>query len=746
MEARMERNASFTAAPSFQPPPPSLQETRRCLSESVRLHMQCESVRSQRHRKQQLQALYHRKQQLQALYHRKLQLRALYHRKQQLRALHHRKQQLQALHHRKQQLRALYHRKQQLRALYHRKQQLRVLYHRKQQLRSLYHRKQQLRALYHRRPLLAGTSLKSLGSAAVYTALSTFCCHRARMVGVQCDVDVDSGLKDNDSGSSSNSSLSLSLDSPSLEQVSGRDSSQLLCPQLNNDSDVEAEADLPDWSSNVPADQLAGLPSRERKRQDTINELFHTEQTHVRMLKVMYSLFYNPLMSSGLLTDEQLTLLFPNLNTMLEIHSSFNKAMKKRRREQPLVQTIGDILTGMFEGPQGETFGHEAAVFVRSQSIGLEGLKLSKKRDQKLASFLQERENHPYCRRLQLKDMLPAGFQRLSKYPLLLESLLGYTDLDKYPEEYEQINRCLIRAKEILASVNAAVREEENHQRLIEIQRRLDQSSMVKNKHGHVSGVKGNLDLTKHRLIYEGPLTWRLSKSQKNVDLHVLVLEKFIVLLQKDSDKYVLKNYSLNKASIKEDSSHSPIIKFGAQFLYRAVATDNCAFFIVTTQCGPAQIYELVTSSPNDRKVIGHVGLASFAGLSCGRASNSTSARYAACTVLAALYSSVFLTSEVVASRKLLPRSIPARDSQKQAALLRACKRNVQFFAKACVQATNNLHVSAKSWYLLQPKTVHDLTDTSLAVCVIANSSRSAAHAVCPSGALEKAAFSTRIL
>ncbi|XP_018027834.1 pleckstrin homology domain-containing family G member 5 [Hyalella azteca] len=256
----------------------------------------------------------------------------------------------------------------------------------------------------------------------------------------------------------------------------------------------------------------------------------------------------------------------------------------------------------MFEGPQGETFEHEAAMFVRSQSIGLEGLKLSKKRDQKLASFLQERENHPYCRRLQLKDMLPAGFQRLSKYPLLLESLLGYTDLDKYPEEYEQISRSLDRAKEILASVNAAVREEENHQRLVEIQKRLDQSSMTKNKHLHVPWAKGNLDLTKHRLIYEGPLTWRLSKGQKNLELLVLVLEQFIVLLQKDSDKYILKNYSSNKNCPKEEASHSPIIAFGQQFLYRAVATDNCAFFIVTTQCGPAQIYELVTSSPNDRK------------------------------------------------------------------------------------------------------------------------------------------------
>lgn len=68
-----------------------------------------------------------------------------------------------------------------------------------------------------------------------------------------------------------------------------------------------------------------------------------------------------------------------------------------------------------FDGEKGDNFQQQAAEFVRSQFTALENLKQQQKRDQRLANFLQEQENNPACRRLQLKDMLPAGFQRLSK-------------------------------------------------------------------------------------------------------------------------------------------------------------------------------------------------------------------------------------------------------------------------------------------------------------------------------------------
>jgi len=76
----------------------------------------------------------------------------------------------------------------------------------------------------------------------------------------------------NSAGSSSNSSLSTrSLDSPStsLEQVDP--TSSATNASTSWDSDVDVEADPPDWSQAVTEDILAQLSNSEKKRQDVIN-------------------------------------------------------------------------------------------------------------------------------------------------------------------------------------------------------------------------------------------------------------------------------------------------------------------------------------------------------------------------------------------------------------------------------------------------------------------------------------------
>jgi len=55
--------------------------------------------------------------------------------------------------------------------------------------------------------------------------------------------------------------------------------------------------------------------------------------------------FYRPLLDNGF--SDLVNLLFPNLPDMLEIHGRFNTLMKARKRDQPAVETVGDILVAM---------------------------------------------------------------------------------------------------------------------------------------------------------------------------------------------------------------------------------------------------------------------------------------------------------------------------------------------------------------------------------------------------------------
>ena len=78
--------------------------------------------------------------------------------------------------------------------------------------------------------------------------------------------------------------------------------------------------------------------------------------------------------------------------------------------------------------------------------------------------------------------------QRLTKYPLLLESLTKCTQ--PRSEEMAQVRRCLDRSREILNKVNQAIREADNYNRLMDIQRRLDKSAFDKSDHPIANELK----------------------------------------------------------------------------------------------------------------------------------------------------------------------------------------------------------------------------------------------------------------
>ncbi|CAK9805241.1 Rho guanine nucleotide exchange factor 12 [Anthophora quadrimaculata] len=403
----------------------------------------------------------------------------------------------------------------------------------------------------------------------------------------------------NSAGSSSNSSLSTrSLDSPStsLEQV--HPATSATNTSTSWDSDVDVEPDPPDWSQGVAEDVLSRLSNAEKKRQEVINELFHTERSHVRALRVLSHVFHKPLLESQVLPSDQIQLLFSNLDEMVTIHSRFNQTMKRKKKENPCVGDVGDLLLEMFDGENGETFERAASTYCAKQQVALDALRDRRRKDPKLNTFLNEIEANPLCRRLQLKDHILTGMLRLTKYPLLFENLAKYTP-ESNEKERTAVLRSLDRSKEILSCVNQAVREAEDYQRLAEIQRTIDRSAFEKFDHPTVQEFK-NLDITKRKLIYEGPLQWRRTEQNraKPVDLHVVLLDDTILLLHRQDEKYLLKFINMNQAN----SVLSPIVKVST-VLVRHNAVDKNSLYLVNTSQNGAQIYDLVAASPAERKL-----------------------------------------------------------------------------------------------------------------------------------------------
>ncbi|KAM3923375.1 rho guanine nucleotide exchange factor 12 isoform 2-T2 [Leptodactylus fuscus] len=370
--------------------------------------------------------------------------------------------------------------------------------------------------------------------------------------------------------------------------------------QSEDEPDLDLEMDPPNWQQLVSRDVLQGLKPHEIKQQEVIHELFYTERAHVRTLNVLNQVFHQRVIRESLLTPAETRSVFSNLEEILELHVGLKEQMKavKKRYENSVIKQIGDDVLSWFCGPEEEKLKQAVATFCSNQPFALEMIKSRQKKDIKFLTFVQDAESNPLCRRLQLKDIIPTEMQRLTKYPLLLDNIAKYSD---QPEEKLKVKNAADHCRRILNHVNQAVREAENKQRLEDYQRRLDLSYLKPGEYPMIDELR-NLDLTKRKMVHEGPLAWKVNRD-KIIDLYTLLLEDILVLLQRQDDKLILRCHSKILATTA-DSKHifSPVIKLNT-VLVRQVATDNKALFVISMSDNGAQIYELIANTVSEKNV-----------------------------------------------------------------------------------------------------------------------------------------------
>ncbi|XP_071372045.1 rho guanine nucleotide exchange factor 11 [Centroberyx affinis] len=390
------------------------------------------------------------------------------------------------------------------------------------------------------------------------------------------------------SSASSSSARSLENPTPPYTPRSRRRSVESPLALLPDAAALEEEVcDGQNWQETVPPQLLATLSPREVDRQAVIYELFTTEASHLRTLRVLDQVFFQKMRS--VLSSDELACIFPNLPQVYEFHASLCEAMKKRR-ESPIVQDIGDIMLARFEGVAGEEFQEQASQLCSQQSQALELIKNKQRKDPRFAHIIQECEASPHCRRLQLKDLLVSEMQRLTKYPLLLDNIIKHTEAGS--SDLPPLQRAQACCRRILQAVNEVVRETEHRQHLSQYQRRLDAAPQFK-----------SLDLTTKRMIHEGPLTWKVSKD-KTLEIQALLLSDCLVLLQRGPDDRLLLRCPSRwlggggGGSGDTKTSFSPLVRLDS-LLVRPVATDNKALYVISTT--ERQIYELVAGTSSEK-------------------------------------------------------------------------------------------------------------------------------------------------
>ncbi|NWZ58246.1 PKHG5 protein, partial [Haliaeetus albicilla] len=291
-----------------------------------------------------------------------------------------------------------------------------------------------------------------------------------------------------------------------------------LPPQLRFDRDSweedgdEAGLVLEDsWQQIIQGAEA--LSRRQCHQQEAIWELLHTEATYIRKLKVITDLFLCCLLNlqeSGLLCEVDAERLFSNIGEIIRLHRELWRGvmapvLAKARRTGALLDPV-DFLDGfkMFsslfkpyvrycmeeEGcmeymrallRDSELF--RAYVTVRGAAGAGAGAGAGAEAD---TCMPQWAEKHEQCSRLKLSDMLVKPHQRLTKYPLLLKSVLKKTD---DPCARDAVTTMICSVERFINDVNSRMRQRQERQRLAAILSRIDAYEVVEGSTDEVDKV-----------------------------------------------------------------------------------------------------------------------------------------------------------------------------------------------------------------------------------------------------------------
>ncbi|KAF7401436.1 hypothetical protein HZH68_007256 [Vespula germanica] len=165
------------------------------------------------------------------------------------------------------------------------------------------------------------------------------------------------------------------------------------------------------------------------ERKEIITEIVETEQKYGRDLQIILEEFHRPMLNAGLLTSEQLSAIFLNVEELLEHNLVLAEKLKdavefaqESGDEDLLTVDVGKIFL------ESERMLHAFESYCTRQGSASLLLQNLEKEKELLRIFLRVSQmENTVLRRMNLNSFLMVPVQRVTKYPLLLARLLKAT-------------------------------------------------------------------------------------------------------------------------------------------------------------------------------------------------------------------------------------------------------------------------------------------------------------------------------
>ncbi|XP_059830539.1 rho guanine nucleotide exchange factor 28 isoform X2 [Hypanus sabinus] len=406
-----------------------------------------------------------------------------------------------------------------------------------------------------------------------------------RRIGESMELEVDGYVSRN--RSQSEELIQTMGSSPSTESLTLDD--------MRGDLEFDAEEfKAESWSLAVDHAFSSRQQKNMIKRQDVIYELMQTEMHHVRTLEIMSEIYRKGMKEELQIDHGVIDKIFPSLDELLEIHKHFFFCLKERRRESFeedsernfFIHKIGDILLQQFTDENANKLKHSYGEFCSHHNEAVSLFKELQQQNKKFQNFIRQQSNNLQVRRLGVPECILLVTQRITKYPVLLERLLQYTE--EGTEENEDVARSLAMIKDIITSIDTKVNKYEKEQKLLEILSRFENKTYAKLKNGRAFR-KQDLTSRNRELQHEGSMYWKTATGRLK-DITALLLTDVLIFLQDKDQKYTF-------ATVDQ----KPAVILLQKLIVREVANEERGMFLISASSAGPEMYEIHTNSKEDR-------------------------------------------------------------------------------------------------------------------------------------------------
>ncbi|XP_070826004.1 rho guanine nucleotide exchange factor 26-like [Chaetodon trifascialis] len=254
---------------------------------------------------------------------------------------------------------------------------------------------------------------------------------------------------------------------------------------LHNDSDEDADSREPkpdngivvqyrpirtSWSQ-LSVVKKSGLSDRmsqeERKRQEAIFEVISSEHSYLHSLEILIRMFKNSTELSEAMTKTEHHHLFSNITDVCEASKKFFKELEERHQQNIVIDDISDIVC-----KHAQSNFDPYVTYCSNEVYQQRTLQRLVSKNPVFKEVLTRIEGHPDCRNLPMISFLILPMQRITRLPLLMDTICQKTPKDS--AQYEESKKALQGVSKVVRKCNEGARTMERTEMMYTINSQLE--------------------------------------------------------------------------------------------------------------------------------------------------------------------------------------------------------------------------------------------------------------------------------